>query len=114
VGNPAFVQAFTAKWSAAPGPLAAAAYAAGTVLAEAVRRAGSVEADKLRAVLASLELDTVLGRYRVEPASGAQAGIKPVLTQIVRGRARPLWPEALAGERRLLSFTPWGERQVLR
>jgi len=112
-GNAAFVQAFKARWSAPPGVLAAAGYAAGSVLAEAVRRAGSADPEKLRAALAALELDTVLGRYRVD-ANGAQTGIKPVVTQIVRGHGVPVWPEALAGDRRILAFTPWGEREILR
>jgi branched-chain amino acid transport system substrate-binding protein len=112
-GNAAFVQAFKARWSAAPGVLAAAAYAAGGVLAEAVRRAGSAEAEKLRPVLAAMELDTVLGRYKVD-AHGVQTGIKPVLTQIVRGRGVAVWPATLAGDRRMLAFTPWSEREILR
>src|SRR5438105_4251252 len=40
-GNAAFARAYRAKWSAAPGAVAAAAYAAGTVLVQAVRRAGT-------------------------------------------------------------------------
>src|SRR5436190_2862023 len=87
-GNAEFVKAFSAKWSAPPGPLAAAAYAAGTVVGEALRRAATVDGAKLRTALAAMEIDTVLGRYRVDPATGAQIGMKPRLTQIVRGRAR--------------------------
>jgi branched-chain amino acid transport system substrate-binding protein len=106
-GNAKFVQAFSAKWSVPPGALAASAYAAGTVLAEALRRAGTADAVKLRSTLAALEVETVLGRYRVDPASGAQLGMKPVLTQIVRGRAQPVGAE-------VLPFISWSERQVLR
>jgi branched-chain amino acid transport system substrate-binding protein len=113
-GNAKFVQAFSAKWSAPPGPLAAAAYAAGSVLAAAVRRAGTVDAQKLRGVLASLEVETVLGPYRVDPASGAQVGMKPVLMQIVKGRPQPVWPWPLAGDRALAPFVSWTERQRLR
>ena len=113
-GNASFVKTFTAKWSAPPGALAAGAYAAGTVLAEAVRRAGTVQAAKLRGTLAAMEVETVLGRYRVDPASGAQVGIKPALTQIVKGRAEPVWPEALAGDRSILHFAAWAERKLLR
>jgi branched-chain amino acid transport system substrate-binding protein len=113
-GNAEFVKAFTAKWSAPPGPLAAAGYTAGVVLAAGVRRAGSVEPQKLRSALATLQVDTVLGPYRVDPASGAQVGMKPVLLQIVKGRAQPVWPEAFAGERSVLPFAPWADRQILR
>ena len=60
---------------------------AATVLAAGVRRAGTLETEKLRAALAALEADTVLGAYKVNPANGVQTGIKPALTQIVNGRA---------------------------
>jgi len=113
-GNASFVKAFSAKWSAPPGALAAAAYAAGTVLAEALRRTGTADGAKLRSTLATMETDTVLGRYRVDPSNGAQIGMKPAITQIVRGRAQPIWPETLAGERALAPFVSWTERQVLR
>jgi branched-chain amino acid transport system substrate-binding protein len=113
-GNAKFVETYTARWSVPPGPMAAAAWAAGTVLAAAVRRAGTLEPQKLRGALATLEVDTVLGRYRVDPANGAQLGMSPAVVQRVKGRERPVWPEALAGERAPLPFTPWSERERLR
>jgi ABC-type branched-subunit amino acid transport system substrate-binding protein len=113
-GNESFVKAFNAKWSAKPGPLAAAAYAAGTVLAEGVRRAGTADGAKLRIALAAMEVDTVLGRYKVDPATGAQIGMKPAVTQTLGGRAQPIWPEALAGQRNLLPFMSWAEREILK
>ncbi|MGQ0655259.1 MAG: ABC transporter substrate-binding protein [Betaproteobacteria bacterium] len=94
-GNAAFVRGFRARWKAAPEAAAAEAYAAATVLAEAVRRAGSLEQEKLRAMLSTMEADTVLGRYRVDPASGEQALIRPAVTQIVKGRAEIVWPASL-------------------
>ena len=113
-GNESFVKAFNAKWSATPGPLAAAAYAAGTVLVEGVRRAGTADGAKLRTVLATMEVDTVLGHYKVDPATGAQIGMKPAVTQTVRGRAQPIWPAALAGDRKLLPFMSWAEREIMK
>ena len=114
VGNAKFVETYTARWSAPPGPLAAAGYAAGTVLAAAVQAAGTIEPQTLRSVLASLEVETVLGRYRVDPASGAQLGMKPAVVQRVKGREHAVWPDALAGERTPLPFAPWAERRRLR
>jgi branched-chain amino acid transport system substrate-binding protein len=112
-GNPAFAKAYAAKWSSPPGPLAAAAYAAGTVLAAAARQAGTLDAEKLRAALSTIEVDTVLGRYRADAAGGAQLGMKPAVVQTVRGRAQPVWPPALAAGRELLPFIPWTERKVV-
>jgi branched-chain amino acid transport system substrate-binding protein len=113
-GNAEFVKAFTAKWQGRPGAEAAAGYTAGVVLTAAVRSAGTLDVAKLRAALAALEIDTMLGPYRVDPASGAQLGMKPPLTQIVKGRREIVWPEALAGEREVAPFVPWAERKILR
>ena len=71
-GNERFVTAFRAKWAAAPGAFAAHGFAAGMVLADAVRHAGSGDQEKLRDALAALETNTVLGGYKVDPDSGAQ------------------------------------------
>lgn len=94
-GNAEFVQGYTKKWSAEPGALAAEGYAAAKVLEEAVRRAGSLEQDRLREALAALETETPLGAYKVE-RSGAQLAARPLLVQIVRGRRVIIWPEAYA------------------
>jgi branched-chain amino acid transport system substrate-binding protein len=94
-GNAAFARAYAARWKSAPGAAAAEGYAAATVLAEAVRRAGTLEQEALRTVLSTAEIDTVLGRYRVDPANGEQAGIRPAVTQIVKGRPEIVWPASL-------------------
>ena len=108
-----FAKAFAAKWSAPPGPGAAEGYAAATVLAEAVRRAGSFDQEKLRATLAALEIDTVLGPYKVDAASGEQVGIKPAVAQIQRGRPEVVWPNALHTAQPLLPYPRWSERRLL-
>jgi branched-chain amino acid transport system substrate-binding protein len=112
--NARFVKAYRARWSSAPGALAAAGYTAGTVLAAALVRAGTLEGDKLRAALGELQLDTLLGRYRIDPASGAQIGMKPAVVQIVEGRTEPVWPESLSAGREPAPFVAWGERKVMR
>jgi branched-chain amino acid transport system substrate-binding protein len=111
--NAGFAKAFAAKWSAPPGPGAAEGYAAATVLAEAVRRTGSFDQEKLRATLARLETGTVLGPYKVDAASGEQVGIKPAVAQIQRGRPEVVWPNALQTARPLLAYPQWSERRLL-
>ena len=90
--NREFVKAFRARWAAAPDRAAAEGYAAATVLAAGVRRAGTLESQKLRAALAALEVDTVLGTYKVNPANGEQVGIRPAVVQFVKGRTEVVWP----------------------
>ena len=112
-GNREFAAAFAAKWSAAPGPAAAEAYAAATVLAEAVRRAGSLDQEELRLELSRMETGTVLGPYKVDPASGAQIGAKPAVVQILSGKAQVVWPEPLQTAKPQ-PYAPWSERRVLK
>jgi len=111
-GNAEFVRDFAAKWSAEPGLLAAEGYAAGKVLEEGVRRAGTLEQEKLRAALAALETQTPLGPYKVDRA-GAQIGAQPLLVQVQRGRREIVWPEALATAKRQ-TYPSWDERKLLK
>jgi branched-chain amino acid transport system substrate-binding protein len=111
-GNAPFVQAYAKKWSADPGPLAAEGYAAAKVLEEAVRRAGSVETEKLRETLAALETETPLGGYKVDRA-GVQVAARPLLLQIIRGRREIVWPEALATAK-LQPYAAWETRKPLK
>lgn len=111
-GNERFVAAFRARWSAAPDALAAQGFAAGTVLADAVRQAGTIEQDKLRATLAALETNTVLGGYKVDPESGVQLAARPAVVQIVKGKAVVLWPEWLQTAT-FEPYQPWRERQLI-
>jgi branched-chain amino acid transport system substrate-binding protein len=98
---------------AEPTLLAAQGYAAAKVLEEAVRRAGSLDQEKLRDALQTLELETPLGPYKVDK-SGAQLAAKPAVVQIQRGRRQVVWPETLATAKWQLPYPRWDERKVLR
>ncbi|MEO8143076.1 MAG: amino acid ABC transporter substrate-binding protein [Betaproteobacteria bacterium] len=111
-GNAQFVQAYSKKWSAEPGALAAEGYAAAKVLEQAVLRAGSLETEKLREALAALETETPLGGYKVE-RSGAQLAARPLLVQIIRGRREIVWPEALASAK-LQPYPAWEARKPMK
>src|SRR5437667_111358 len=113
-GNDRFVKLYSQKWSNPPNAAAAQGYAAGTVLGEALRRAGSADQANLRAALAALELDTVLGRYKVDPKTGEQTGIKAAVVQIETGRPLAVWPPELRAAKPVLPYPQWRERQLLR
>lgn len=112
-GNAAFVAAFTKRWSAEPGLLAAQGYAAAKVMEEAVRRAGTLQQDKLRDAFGALETATPLGAYRVDQ-SGAQLAARPAVVQIQRGRREIVWPEALATAKWQLPYPAWAGRRLLK
>ncbi len=101
--NAAFVAAWRKRWPGEPEAMAAHAYAAGLVLAAAVRAAGSLDAEALRATLASLEVDTPLGPYR---------DVKPAVIQIQEGRREVVWPPSLATAKWRLPYPRWDERRV--
>ena len=102
----AFALAYAAKWTAPPTLPAAEGYAAGTVLAAAVRAAGTLEQEALRTALAGLEVGTVFGEYKVAPENGMQVGFKPQVVQIRKGRPETGTP--------LLPYPQWDERALIR
>lgn len=112
-GNEHFAAAFAAKWSSPPSFAAAQGYAAATVLAEAVRRTGSLDQAKLRATLAQMEVDTVLGGYQVDPKTGEQRAAKPAVVQIRRGKPEVVWPQWLQTAP-LEPYPQWSERRLLK
>jgi branched-chain amino acid transport system substrate-binding protein len=109
-GNSRFAKAYAEKWKMPPSASAAEGYAAGTVLAEAFRRAGSADPQRLRDALSSLAVPTVLGEFKVN-AAGEQVGIAPALTQILDGRVQFVWPQPLQTAKLILPYPQWDERE---
>lgn len=112
-GNAAFAAAFAKRWSAPPGVLAAQGYAAAKVLEAAVKRAGTLEQDKLLEAFGALEAATPLGAYKVDP-NGAQLAATPLVLQVQKGRREIVWPEALATAKWQLPYPAWAGRTLLK
>ncbi|OGA17145.1 MAG: hypothetical protein A3I63_05910 [Betaproteobacteria bacterium RIFCSPLOWO2_02_FULL_66_14] len=81
------------------------------MLEHAVRRAGSLETEALRAALSSLRAETPLGTYEVD-TGGLQLGAHPVVVQIQGGRREIVWPQALATAKWRLPYPRWEERRI--
>ena len=111
--NKRFAESYARKWSAEPTRMAAEGYAAAKVLEEAVRRAGALDQERIRGELQALELETPLGRYKVDK-NGAQLAARPALVQIQAGRRQVVWPENLATAKWQLPYPRWEERKLLR
>lgn len=109
--NLEFAAAWRKRWQGEPSAAAAAGYSAALVLEAAVRAAGTLDQERLREALASLEADTPIGRYRIGEG-GVQIGIKPTVVQILKGRREVVWPPALATAQWQLPYPRWDERQV--
>ncbi|MDN7999968.1 penicillin-binding protein activator [Burkholderia multivorans] len=79
--NTAFVSAYTAAYKVAPGKYSAAGYNAVQIMAGAIRRAGSTEADKIRAALLLTDYQAPNGHYHFT-AKGQAYGFSLALVQI--------------------------------
>ncbi|MCI0529221.1 MAG: amino acid ABC transporter substrate-binding protein [Nitrospira sp.] len=88
----------------------AMAYAAGQVLEAAVTKVGSLDREKIRDTLASLDMVTVYGRYKVDK-DGLAIGHEVFLIQWQKGKREIVWPEAYATAKLIFPIPPWSERK---
>ena len=108
--NAEFVKAFEGKYNGTPGYYSAFSYGGATVMEEAVKKAGSLDQDKLRAVLTTLETDTVMGHHKVDPATGKQMGQTGLLVQVRDGKREIVMPEALKTRDPVVPEPAWNKR----
>jgi branched-chain amino acid transport system substrate-binding protein len=83
-----FARRFHARFGVAPDYPAAQAYAAGLVMGRCVEMAGGTEQQALRAAAAALDMTTLLGRFRIDPAAGTQIGHDVLLVRWEGGERR--------------------------
>ncbi len=93
-GSKAFYKSFLAAYGEEPSYQAAAAYAAGEILAAAIKRADGVNREKIRDVLASMDMMTLLGRYGVD-RTGMQIRFFHLVIEWIDGRKQVVWPSDL-------------------
>jgi branched-chain amino acid transport system substrate-binding protein len=86
-----FVRAFQKEFGTAPGYVAAGAFAAGLILSECIRRAVSLDNNKLRDVASHFDINTFYGRFRIDPESGKQVWHRVQLVRWQNG-ARSVLP----------------------
>jgi len=79
------------------------------ILAEAIRRAGSLDSAKLRDAISKMDHNTVFGRFRVD-RDGVQIGHKMLLIQWQDGKRVIVWPEELAPDKPRFPTPPWNQR----
>jgi branched-chain amino acid transport system substrate-binding protein len=109
-GQRDFVESYKRKFRREPAYHAAAGYGGCLVYLEAVKRAGSLESDKVRAELLRLEWKTAFGEYKVDQ-DGFQTAHKMVLFQWQDGKKVTVWPDDLAAGAKVRYPTPpWTQR----
>ena len=108
-GQKEFLAAYTKKFKHEPSYHAAAGYAGCLIYGEAVKRAGTLDADKVREQLLKMEIKTAFGDYKVE-ADGFQVAHKMVMLQWQDGKRVVVWPDDLASGKMRYPTPEWGKR----
>ncbi|MBI2461995.1 MAG: amino acid ABC transporter substrate-binding protein [Candidatus Rokubacteria bacterium] len=88
----------------------AAGYGGCQVLMEAVKRAGSLDREKVRDAILKLDFNTVYGPFKVDP-DGLQIGHKMLTLQWQDGKKVIVWPDELAPGKPRFPTPPWNQRQ---
>ena len=108
-GNKEWFESYKAEFKHEPSYHSAAGYAGCLIYAEGVKRAGSLEADRVREQLLKLELRTMFGDYKVDQ-DGFQLAHKMVTFQWQKEKKVVVWPDDLAQGKVLFPTPPWTGR----
>ena len=84
-------------------------YAGCQILVEAIRRAGSLDSEKLRDAILKMDHNTVFGAFRVD-RDGVQIAHKRLLIQWQDGKKVIVWPGELAPDKSRFPTPPWNQR----
>ena len=108
-GNQEFFDTYKKEFGHEPSYHSAAGYAGCLIYSEAVKRAGSLDADKVREQLLKLETKTIFGEYKVD-ADGFQIAHKMVTFQWQGEKKVTVWPDDLAKGKAKFPTPPWNAR----
>ncbi len=109
-GNKEFVDVYKKKWSHDPDYRAATGFAGGQILEAAAKKAGSLDREKVRDALSTLEATTILpGKYKVDE-TGVQTGHVPAVIQWQGKDKVIVAPDAMATGKPKLPMPEWKGR----
>jgi branched-chain amino acid transport system substrate-binding protein len=104
-----FNDAYLKQFKQEPSYHSAAGYAGCMLYAEGVKKAGTLDADKVREALLALRTRTMFGDYQVDK-DGFQVAHKMVLLQWQDGKRVVVWPDDLANSKPRFPTPPWNAR----
>jgi branched-chain amino acid transport system substrate-binding protein len=105
-----FVESYKKEFPGADlSQLSAVGYGGCQILVEAIRRAGSLDGEKLRDAISKMDHNTVFGAFRVD-RNGVQTAHKFLLFQWQDGKKAIVWPEELAPDKPRFPTPPWSQR----
>jgi branched-chain amino acid transport system substrate-binding protein len=84
-------------------------YGACQILLEGIRRAGTLDGEKIRDAILKMDLHTVFGAFKVDQ-DGLQIAHKTLMFQWQDGKKVIVWPEELAPGKPRFPTPPWTQR----
>jgi branched-chain amino acid transport system substrate-binding protein len=107
-GMQEYIERYEKRFNEKPNYHAGGAYGALQVTEAALKKVGSFDNEKLRDALATVEVQTVFGRYKVD-AKGMNSH-EGLTFQILKGQRRVVWPEKWAETKPELPMPEWSKR----
>jgi branched-chain amino acid transport system substrate-binding protein len=107
-GMKEYIEAYEKRFNEKPNYHAGGAYGSLQVTEAAIKKAGSFESEKLREALATIEVNTAFGRYKVD-AKGMNSH-EGITFQILRGQRKVVWPDKWAETKAELPMPEWSKR----
>jgi len=109
-GSKEFVEAYKKEFPGADLSYhSAGGYGGCQVLVEAIKRAGSLDGEKVRAEILKLDFNTIYGGFNVDE-DGFQVSHKMVMFQWQDGKKVIVWPDDLATGPLRFPTPPWNQR----
>jgi branched-chain amino acid transport system substrate-binding protein len=103
-----YIAAYEKRYGEKPNYHAGNAYGSLQVTEAAIKKAGSFDNEKIRDALATIEVHSVFGRYKVD-ARGMNDH-EGITFQILQGKRKIVWPEKWAETKAELPMPEWSKR----
>jgi branched-chain amino acid transport system substrate-binding protein len=107
-GMEAFIENYEQRYGVTPNYHAALGYAETQILEAVVTNVGSFDAQKIRDAMASMTVETIVGRWKSD--TQGLSTIEGLTFQIQNGKRVIVWPKHLAEAKYILPMPRWEER----
>jgi branched-chain amino acid transport system substrate-binding protein len=107
-GMEEYIASYEKRYGEKPNYHAGGAYGALQVTEAAIKKAGSFDNEKIREALATIDVVTIYGRYKVDARGMNEA--EGMTFQILKGQRRVVWPDKWAETKPELPMPEWSKR----
>jgi branched-chain amino acid transport system substrate-binding protein len=105
-----FNEIYKSLYGDVPETPAAVGYACIQILADALRRAGTLEKDKVREAIVATNMMTIMGPMKFKPNGRGEGRYQRVVTQWQNGKKELVWPKDQASAPLAYPMLPWNKR----